>query len=116
MCLKGLTFAWVSPSGRVISTDDELDMANSHNELAQCILRDMWKLSTKEEAWTRCHLDTNEGYPYEVLEARGWIRLHGWANPKFIIPYDRIITKRQEETILDWCIENNIKYDDAISK
>lgn len=114
MDLKGLKFAWLSPTGRIITNDEECYDYN-HNELAACILRDLWKLPSKQIAWEKVHVDMINVYCFEVLENKGWIRLHGWSKPKFIIPYNKTITKKQEETIIEWCIENNILFDDAIS-
>ena len=111
--LKKLESAWISPTGRVVVKHEKFFNERSwHNELALCLLADIWKIDDILDAFEKMEDENSFMTATDNLEKLGWIRLHTSVLTKFLIP--KKATKKQERTILDWCIENNITYKDAI--
>ena len=52
----------------------------------------------------------------DLLESYGCIRLHQYPNgqSKWIIPYNTELTPSQKDKIIDWCVANKIKWDNAV--
>lgn len=119
MELKDLKNAWLSPTGEIVITAKEFSGYDGgwHDQLAYCILRDIWGYDSFFDAFNRVHKKFS-AYGYTELEDLGWIRLHGFGGlpPKFILPHKKTLTKKQENTILDWCNANNVKYEDSLAK
>lgn len=116
MDLKGLNNAWLSPNGRIVSDHPKFFERRSwHVNLAECILADMWKMDDTLDAFERAQ-DNNNSCT-EELEHMGWIRLHGFGGrtPVWIVLRSRKITKKQEATILDWCLDNGRNFDTCFS-
>jgi len=120
MELKDLNNAWLNPKGVLVNKSEEFwgDSVGWHENLACCILRDIWGLKSQLDAFNRVHDESYGHYAYEELQDLGWIRLHGFGGlaPKWILPHGKKLTKAQEETILDWCNANGIKYDECFAK
>lgn len=118
--LENLTNAWVSPTGRYVTKHEDFYFDHTwHLELAHCILKDLWKLDSWFDAFERVNKDGRLGHnAIEELEEMGWIRLHGFGGliPVWIVPVGRKLTKKQEESILDWCMVNNRNYDTSFAK
>lgn len=115
--LKGLTNAWLSPKGRIVIRHEHFYAEGAwHEELALCILADIWLLDHPDDAYEKKRELHGHEYAYVVLENMGWIRLHGYGGmePIWIVPPNKKLTHRQEETIIDWCIANNERYDQVI--
>lgn len=118
MELKGLKNAWVTPYGEYVTTHPNFydDGAAWHNQLANKIVSDEFN---SKDFFELSDTIKSHGfdYAYEYLESKGWIRLHGFGGitPKFVKIKNKL-TKEQESAIVDWCIENNIKYDDCFTK
>ena len=114
MELKGLDNCWLSPKGRIVIKDREFWADKAwHQDLALCILRDIWGLTEKLDAF-KVVQKTHETATSE-LEDLKWIRLHCSVKPLWIMPIDRRITKKQELVILEWCMENNTSFDKCFS-
>lgn len=104
--LKNLELCWLSPRGQIVINDREFDPDRSwHEDLALCILRDIWKLESKMGAFKKVHMKFSNSST-EELENLKWIRLHKGATMSRWILSERI-TKKQELVILDWCMEND---------
>ncbi len=116
--LSNLENCWLSPTGRVI-TDSRQFFHDTpwHENLANCILRDIWGLEDELDAFQRVQ-EKFGNTSTEELEHLGYIRLHGFGGltPKWIIPLRHRLTKKQESVIVDWCNDNNILYDNCFSK
>lgn len=121
--LKGLRNAWMCPLSQIVYDYDGVGSFSAwHEELAFYILKDMEKLSNYFEAFNFIH-NNKYNSPFissatEYLELKGWVRLHGWSGsiPEWILDSDTRLTKAQENRILDWCIENNRKYDNCFDR
>lgn len=100
MVKTAISNCWLSPFGEIMTTNIEEPF---HENLAKIIIEMRGEKSVKD--------------PIEKLENEGWIRLSSYVrgSPKWIIRYNRRLNKRQEATILDWCIKNNIKFEDCFS-
>lgn len=120
MNLNGLTKAWLSPKGEFINSHkDWFYDGNFHNSLAMYIIRDMENISCEYDGdiyEVMQFLEKHDCYAFEYLERLGWIRLYECTKSYFVIPCDWRINKQQESAILDWCIANNVKYNDAFNK
>ena len=116
--LHNLSNCWLNPGGRIITKDREFfgDYA-WHEELALCILRDIWGLEDSAEAFEKVHQKFSNTAT-EELEGKGYVRLHGFGGlpPKWILPCDHRLTESQESTIQSWCIDNNVKYESCFAK
>ena len=99
--LRQMTNAWLSPSGEiVVDADDFAPLGAWHEELAQCIARDLLGLSSAREAREVAGADEEHAYVYEWLEARGWIRYCGWAL-KWVVATR--MQSAQRRVIEEWC-------------
>ena len=111
--LKKLEQAWITPQGRVIIKHNKFFNERSwHNELALCLLADIWKIPNIVDAFEKMENENSFQTATDRLEKLGWIRLHTSVLTKFIIA--KKATKKQEQLILDWCMENNVDYKNAI--
>ena len=119
MELEGLNNAWLSPLGRFVTEAEDFfaDGYAWHEELALFILKDLWHLETHWDAFEKVHKKFNNTAT-EELENKGWIRLHGFGGleAKWILPCSYKLTKRQERSVLDWCLTNKKNYDDSFAK
>jgi len=116
MKLKDLEQCWLSPKGKIIVDHDQMDcICAFHEQLALCILSDIWGLNSRHEAFSKVH-ERFSHTATEELEDMKWVRLHRIGKSKWVVPCDSRITKKQESVILDWCLENNVKFDDCFSK
>lgn len=117
MNLLNLNNAWLSPTGRWVIKDREFDSMKGawHEELALCILRDIWNVKSRLDAFDKVNQKFNNT-AIEELENIGWIRLHGYGGiiPKWIAPQNEI-TKKQQIEIVDWCNVNNKIYENCFS-
>ena len=99
--MKGITNAWLSPSGQLITkyNNKPIDPDKYHHQLAGYILG-----------------TNNKNDNTAALENKGWIRLNTWRNnpTQWIIPQWKRLTKAQEQTILSWCLDNNMNYNDVV--
>jgi len=103
--LKDLKNAWLSPSGEVvIDADDFAPMGAWHEELAQCIVRDLLHLETARETRDMVGPDKKHAYVFEWLEERGWIRYCGWAL-KWVV--STRMRAAQRRVIEQWCEVND---------
>lgn len=55
MELKGLEKCWLSPKGVIINNDREFEGTAWHEDLAFCILRDLWGMEEKLDAFEKVH-------------------------------------------------------------
>ena len=100
--LKNLKNAWLSPSGQVVFRHPQLNQANAwHEELASLILADKFDVKFPDNST-------------ETLEKKNWIRLHGFGGrrPIWLCDPDKI-TRKQTQTIQDWCILNEKHFDEV---
>lgn len=114
--LKGVNNAWLAPSGRIVYKHPKFFHEKSwHCEMAECILADMWGMDETLDAYERA--SSNNNTCTEELEKRGWIRLHGFGGitPVWILPIRQKATKRQEATILDWCLANSRNFESCFT-
>ena len=118
--LKDLRNCWLSSTGKIIIKDKEFDETDScawHERLGLCILRDLWNVPTFLDAFEQGH-NKSSWQSTSELESLGYVRLHGFGglSPNWIIPYKKILTKKQEIVILDWCEINNKEYNNCFTK
>lgn len=110
--LKTLKNAWLSPAGEiVIDADDFAPMGAWHEELAQCIVRDLLKLKSRREARDVAGPGKPHAYVYEWLEAQGWIRYCHWCL-KWVVA-TRMRTA-QREVIEAWCEVNGMDWNKCV--
>lgn len=117
MELKNLNNAWLSPYGQYITTHHKFydEPFAWHNRLANCILIDKFEVDDFLDLSKRLN-DEGFSYAYEYLENQGWVRLHGFGGlpPKFVKVKNKL-TPEQELAVIDWCVANNVKYDDCFT-
>jgi hypothetical protein len=104
--LRELKNAWLSPSGEiVVDAEDFAPIGAWHEELAQCLVRDLLGLKSARDAREEvAGAGKPHAYVYEWLEARGWIRYSHW-NLRWVVATR--MTDRQQEVIEAWCAANN---------
>lgn len=93
---------WLSPDGEVRGCWP------NHEGEAYDILREIGKY----EDFNRRSDEMEVAYAYEYLESLGWIRLHA-PTQKWIC--EKRPTARQRKVIKEWCFDNSVKFDDALS-
>lgn len=113
-----LADCWLSPKGEVIVGDEDEILHAYHENLAECIIREMKGFETTSDArmW---FLETQGGnaYAYDWLEQQGWIRLHGFRESdraRWITFQDQKLTFHQKQKIRQWCKVNNKTWDEAV--
>lgn len=103
--LRSLKNAWLSPAGEiVVDADDFAPLGAWHEELAQCIARDLLNLRHRTDAQKLAGMGTGYSYVYEWLEDRGWIRFCAWANDRWVVATR--MTTAQRRLIEQWCEVN----------
>lgn len=122
MSLQGKTNAWIKPSGQFIEVG-----YMEHNEFASNYFREKYGNKCYEviEGFEEKY---NVQYPYEILHELGWVRLMTWTeglsrvyggcepNDGRLDTMDPTLNHKQKETLQDWCMDNNYKYDNLFSK
>lgn len=107
--LRDLKNAWLSPSGKiVVDAEDFAPLGAWHEELAQCIVRDLLNLKTARETRDMVGVDKKHAYVYEWLEERGWIRYCHWILKWVVATRMRAA---QREVIELWCEANGVDWD-----
>ena len=114
MSLKGKNNAWIKPSGQFIVIG-----YMQHNEWASDYFREKWG----GDWFDKLHETYGSfSYPYQALHKLGWIRLLTWTdgNTKALgdcfdprvtdNTVDPSCTKRQKETLIEWCKDNEYNY------
>lgn len=110
--LRNLKNAWLSPSGEiVVDAEDFAPLGAWHEELAQCIARDLLNLPSVREAQELAGMGKEHAYVYEWLEARGWIRYCHWAL-RWVVS-TRMRTP-QREVIELWCEVNSMDWEKCV--
>ncbi len=113
--LVGLKNAWLSPRGEIITDHPGFYPGHAwHEGLAACIVMDLQGLRTPYEATEFATKGTPHTYIYEYLESIGWIRLCGWGEStrKWIV--SGRMTPAQRRVIKNWCLENDVAWDQAV--
>jgi len=116
--LKDLKNAWLNKNGKIVCEHPKFWHERTwHVELAECILGDLWKIEDTLDVFEKCQDDFNASST-EVLEKMGWIRLMGFGGmlPVWVIPVGYKLTKKQEQTILEWCMNNNRNFNNCFAK
>ena len=114
--LKGVTNGWLMPNGQLVIDHLNAETFSSfHNELAQHVIMDHFKLKDTLEAMDYCDDVLNVSYATDYLEDGHWIRLHGFpgCEPEWIVNNIKP-TSGQTETMLDWCIVNLKNYEKVV--
>jgi len=84
---------WIDLSGTVY----EVGLAE-HNSFASDYLEEL----IGNEALIDYH-----GYPYELLQEKGWIRILGWTDPVSFV-FANKITPKQKQAVRDYCANERI--------
>lgn len=121
MGLKGKTNAWIKKSGQFIPVG-----YMSHNKYADDFFREKYGhdwLEKVEELGDKY----NVSYSHEILHTMGWVRLVTWSDGKTVVcgnctPFaptldtvDPSLSHKQKETLQDWCMENDFKYENLFN-
>lgn len=93
--------AWLSPTGRIFRLEDKAHMIK-----AKDILLDKYNINVASIE------------SVNILESKGWVRLSNYMGgpPMWIVTTGKKLTKKQELTILEWCMYNNKNYNTCFSK
>lgn len=120
MSLKGKNNAWLKPSGQFVEVG-----YMEHNEYAQEWFTEKYGFLEGMEKVEE--LSGWGGYPYGALHALGWVRLLTWTlgktkalgncyNPTVTDnTVDPSLTKKQEDTLHQWCMDNDFLYEDLFT-
>jgi hypothetical protein len=95
---RQLRQCWLSPGGEI------RECWPNHESEAFDILKEIGK-------YEDFHRSESE-YGYEYLESLGWIRLHA---PTQTWICEKRPTARQRKVIKEWCFDNSVRFDDALS-
>lgn len=120
MKLIGVNNAWLSPKGDFVTSHEKFFFEGVawHEKLALCLLADMWGLDDPMDAFERVHKGRLSALATEDLENMGWVRLHGFGGrtPVWVVLFNQRLTPLQEEVVLDWCLENGVRYEECFAK
>lgn len=96
---------WLSPKGEFYTMNGH----SGHERVAYDII-DGLGINEEYEKWEE---NNNYSYGYEYLEFLGWIRLHGYTEPLWIL-YDITPTFVQKQKIKQWLKFRGLSWDKGV--
>lgn len=115
--LRKLTNCWLSPTGKV-KIGHNIGLSSTHISLAWEILATKAK-KTVDELFLEMIKNNapNHQRPDYILEDMGWVKLQDvLGEPRWVIQQFKKLTKKQQRFILDWCLANNVSYNDMMER
>jgi len=117
--MKAIKQAWMDTYGNIYYKYEH--KISFHNELARELLLKLYNLPFKEAMIETSKICGYRACFIDLLEHYGCIRLHKYptnkeynGQSKWIIPYNTELTPSQKDKIIDWCVANKTKWDNAV--